>query len=133
MLKHFLMDRFKHPRQDLSEDEREDDEDDDGEADSESGKGTARSERARKKQSKEETKKDDPKTNGGANKGKNEDSKTCDGEKEKDVIENDIKVEPKDGRRTPLHARDMEPVIFCLENLLQNLCHIFNARRIRFF
>ena len=41
MLKHFLMDRFKHPRQDLSEDEREDDDDsgkDDGEGDSESGK-----------------------------------------------------------------------------------------------
>ena len=62
MLKHFLMDRFKHPRQDLSEDEREDDEDDEAEADSESGKGTARSERARKKQSKEETKKEDSKT-----------------------------------------------------------------------
>lgn len=88
------MDRFKHPRQDLSEDEREE-EDDSGkeetEVDSEPGKGSSR----RKKSGKDEGTKDDSKS------GTNDESK---------IEDVDIKVESKDGRRTPLHARDMEAV-----------------------
>lgn len=109
LLKHFLMDMFKHPRQDLSEDEREEEEDSEKDNDNEDpdasngskseGKLT-RAERAKKK--KEENKKD------------SESAKSNKKDDKKDLInEADIKVEPnKDGRRTPLHARDMEPVSF---------------------
>jgi paired amphipathic helix protein Sin3a len=125
LLKHFLMDRFRHPRQDLSDDEREDDDDsgkDDGEGDSESGNGTGtsrskstRSERARKKQSKEESSKNSGSTSSSNNNNKNgakNSSDNSDSGKNKEISDSDIKVEPKDGRRTPLHARDMEPVSF---------------------
>ncbi len=98
MLKHFLLDLFKHPRQDLSEDERDEEEDsekdENDDPDASNGSKSTRAERARKK--KDDAKKDE----------KKKDDK-------KDLVnENDVKVEPsKDGRRTPLHARDMEPVI----------------------
>ena len=39
LLRHFLMDTFKHPRQDLSEDEREDEEDSSNKEDNESDTG----------------------------------------------------------------------------------------------
>lgn len=100
LLKHFLMDLFKHPRQDLSEDEREEEEesekDEGDDPDASNGSKSTRAERARKK--KEEKKDEKGKKNG-------EDAKS------KDLVtEADVKVEPsKDGRRTPLHARDMEP------------------------
>ena len=104
LLKHFLMDIFKHPRQELSEDEREEDEDssndkDDNDEPSDGGSKSTRSERARKK--KDEKQKDkDKKKNGGE-----------ETPKDKGITEADVKLEPnKDGRRTPLHARDMEPV-----------------------
>ncbi len=138
LLKHFLMDRFRHPRQDLSDDEREDDNDsgkDDEEGDSESGNGTGtsgskstRSERARKKQLKEESSKNSFISSSNNNKiGSKNSSENSDSVKNKEIGEMDIKIEPKDGRRTPLHARDMEPVslsvffvfyqIFCLNRL----------------
>ncbi len=94
LLKHFLMDRFKHPRQELSEDEREDDDDsgkEEASADSEPGKAGSRVERGKKKNSKDEKEESKP--------GKSDDPKDL-----------DIKTEMKDGRRTPLHARDMNPV-----------------------
>jgi hypothetical protein len=53
------------------------------------------------------SKPDDPK-NGGNGKKADEDPKA-------DAKGNeDVKVESKDGRRTPLHARDMDPVKACL-------------------
>ena len=99
LLKHFLMDRFKHPRQELSEDERDEEEDsgkDEAEGDSESGKGSSRRKKAG---------------------GKDENSKASDAKAKPDEPtsksdEPEIKIEPRDGRRTPLHARDMEPVSF---------------------
>jgi paired amphipathic helix protein Sin3a len=102
LLKHFLMDTFKHPRQEMSEDERDDDEDSEkDETANDDPEGTnsksTRAERARKK--KEEKREADAKKKNGE-------------EAKRDLItEADVKVEPnKDGRRTPLHARDMEPV-----------------------
>ena len=97
LLKHFLMDRFKHARQDLSDDERED-EDDSGkeEVDAESDPGKGASRGSKKKPSKDET----------SPSNKKEDAKESE--------DLDVKVEPKDGRRTPLHVRDMDPVIYKL-------------------
>jgi paired amphipathic helix protein Sin3a len=107
MLRHFILDLFKHHRQELSDDERDDEEDEDKEdpADDNSsdkegdkdknGSKSTRSERARKK--KEDKKEKDAKGGGG---GKKENAA---------ITEADVKVEAnKDGRRTPLHARDME-------------------------
>jgi paired amphipathic helix protein Sin3a len=119
MLKHFLMDMFKHPRQDLSDDEREDGEDDDddsskdedGEDESESGERNSRNERSQKKKSR------DDETNGVKNDSpvkirsdENEDDERGKKNAVKEISEADIKIEPRDGRRTPLHARDMDPV-----------------------
>ena len=134
LLRHFLMDTFKHPRQDLSEDEREDEEDSSNKEDNESdtgnivlnnggnsnvnvnsnmcGTGSAnrdagpntkgtRSERVRKK--KEEKREKDKQSEEKSKK----DTDKCNKE---DILEPDIKLEQRDGRRTPLHARDMEPV-----------------------
>ena len=40
--------------------------------------------------------------------------------KDNAITEADVKVEPsKDGRRTPLHARDMEPVSFDISSYFQ--------------
>jgi paired amphipathic helix protein Sin3a len=99
LLKHFLMDRFKHPRQEMSEDEREEEDEsgkEDAEADSESGKGNSRRKKSAVKDDVSSAKQDDVNN-------KSEEVKT---------EEPEIKVEAKDGRRTPLHARDMEPVAF---------------------
>ena len=99
LLRHYLLDFFQHQRQELSDDEREDDEDEDEdesdkdrEAKENGGSKATRSERARKKR-------DDKK------------DKDKDQKREKEITEADIKVEPnKDGRSTPLHARNMDPV-----------------------
>ena len=100
LLKHFLMDLFKHPRQDLSEDEREDEEesekDDDQDANQDNqvngAPGKTRSTRRKNKDDKKDEKKPS---------------------KKELLNEADVKIEPsKDGRKTPLHARDMEPVSF---------------------
>ena len=105
LLKQFLMDLFKHSRQDLSEDEREEEEESEKEENDDpensNGSKSTRAERARK------GKKDDKKDSNG---GKNDKAKN--GEDKKDLItEADIKIEPdKSGRTTPLHARDMDPV-----------------------
>ena len=104
LLKHFLMDLFKHPRQEMSEDEREDDEEsekeDNDDPEASNGSKSTRAERARK------SKKDEKKDSEGKNKKNGEDKKDL-------VTEADIKIEPdKSGRRTPLHARDMDPVSF---------------------
>ena len=92
LLKHFLMDRFKVARQEMSEDEREDDDDSgkEDEDDSETGK----SGRNRKKHSGDEK----------------EDSAKGGKSDPKSPKEAEPKVEPKDGRRTPQHARGMNPV-----------------------
>ena len=92
LLKHFLMDRFKVARQEMSEYEREDDDDSgkEDEDDSETGK----SGRNRKKHSGDEK----------------EDSAKGGKSDPKSPKEAEPKVEPKDGRRTPLHARGMNPV-----------------------
>jgi len=109
LLKHFLMDRFKHPRQEMSEDERED-EDDSGKEDGDSesgcgGKSSSHTERGKKKNSKDEnTKKEESSNSNNKSEESVEKSKS-------EITEATIKVEPKDGRRTPLHARDMHPVI----------------------
>ncbi len=120
LLRHFVLDLFKHPRQELSDDERDDNDDEDEkeaggaddsdkeEKDKNGGSKATRSERARKNRKEESagSKKDEKK--GG--KGK---------DKEPSVTEADVKAEAaaaaaaaatgsKDGRRTPLHARDME-------------------------
>ena len=143
LLRHFLMDTFKHPRQDLSEDEREDEEDSSNKEDNESDTGNnltgnlahvgsnngnssninanssvntnalvnrdsgattkaTRSERARKK--KEEKREKDKQSE---EKSKKEKDEKCIKE---DITETDIKLDYRDGRKTPLHARDMEPV-----------------------
>jgi paired amphipathic helix protein Sin3a len=113
LLKHFLMDVFKHPRQELSEDERDDDEDsekedvDDPDA-SNGSKSDRRTSRKGKKDS-DSNKKDEGK---GKAKNGNDDSikSTNAGGKIDTVNENDVEIKPsRDGRRTPLHARDMEP------------------------
>ena len=139
LLRHFLMDTFKHPRQDLSEDEREDEEDSSNKEDNESDTGNnltgnmanngnnsnmnsnssisvsgsanrdlgnntkaTRSERVRKKkeEKREKDKQSEEKTK------KDKDEKPS----KEDCSETDIKLEHRDGRKTPLHARDMEPV-----------------------
>ncbi len=117
LLKQFLMDLFKRQRQELSDDEREEDDEDDqeeGDSDKDNGtsKGTSRS-RKKKEDSKKEakegkggnsSKKDaaDASSNAGDENGKEKDDKET-------ITEADVKVEPlPDGRRTPLHARDME-------------------------
>ena len=141
LLRHFLMDTFKHPRQDLSEDEREEEDDSSNKEDNESDTGNTvpgngltigsnngngpstnnnsmnigtsnpkdgsttkatRSERARKK--KEEKREKEKQSEDKSKKDKDDKSG------KEDVTEADIKIERKDGRRTPLHARDMEPV-----------------------
>merc|ERR1712088_633255 len=151
LLRHFLMDTFKHPRQELSEDEREDEEDSSNKEDNESdsgnnvtgnivpnnggnsnvnvnlnmcGTGSAnrdagpntkgtRSERVRKKkeekdkQSEEKSKKDKDKCN------------------KEDILETDIKLEQRDGRRTPLHARDMEPDESYMHMVCNNNWYLF--------
>ncbi|XP_059085243.1 paired amphipathic helix protein Sin3b-like [Tigriopus californicus] len=112
-LKHHLMDMFKHHRQDLSDDEKEDDDedqdkDDHDESDREtsSGSKSSRSERARKK--KEDEEKMNVSNTGGSNTSNKEASKSSKKDV-KELTEADVKVEvPKDGRRTPLHARDMD-------------------------
>ena len=101
LLKHFLMDLFKHPRQDLSEDEREDEEesekdenDQDANKDNQVNGAPGKTRSTRKKN--KDDKKDEKKPS-----------------KKELLNEADVKVEPsKDGRKTPLHARDMEPVSF---------------------
>ena len=157
LLRQFLMDTFKHPRQVLSEDEREDEDDSSNKEDNESDNGTTgttagnitgtngdvnnpagngaantltanngtpsnnkdtskatRSERARKKkEEKREKERAEEKTK------KDRDEKTAKDE----ITEADIKVERKDGRRTPLHARDMEAVRI----LVIDLTLIFNC------
>ena len=150
LLRHFLMDTFKHPRQELSEDEREEEDDSSNKEDNESdtgntvtgnGAGTTgttnngngnntnsatannstanngtpsnnkdnnntskatRSERARKK--KEEKREKEKQLEEKTKKERNEKAG------KDDITEADIKIEHKDGRRTPLHARDMEAV-----------------------
>jgi paired amphipathic helix protein Sin3a len=42
LLKHFLMDQFKHPRQEMSDDERDDDDEEEAEAEEEAAKGGSR-------------------------------------------------------------------------------------------
>ena len=112
LLKHFLMDLFKHSRQDLSEDEREEEEESEKEENDDpensNGSKSTRAERARK------GKKDDKKDSNGKN------DKAKNGEDKKDLItEADIKIEPdKSGRTTPLHSRDMDPVSFYWSNTL---------------
>jgi len=114
LLKHFLMDLFKHPRQDMSDDEREDDDESEKEEnnpddpDASNGSKSTRAERARKKKS--ETNSNADKNKDSATDGKNN-KNNKNGEDKKDVVtEADIKIEPdKSGRRTPLHARDMDP------------------------
>ncbi len=122
LLKHFLMDLFKHRRQELSDDEREDEDDEEkeeqeGDSDKDNGSKSTRSERARKKKEDKKEGKDNAKGNNGNgfSSGKNKDD-TCSAsandskKEEKDITEADVKVElPSDGRRTPLHARDMQP------------------------
>jgi paired amphipathic helix protein Sin3a len=163
LLRHFLMDTFKHPRQDLSEDEREDEDDSSNKEDNESdtgntvtgnGGGTTatnngngnnansatannstanngtpgnkdnnntskatRSERARKK--KEEKREKDKQLEEKTKKEKNEKA----GKDE--ITEADIKVERKDGRRTPLHARDMEADESYLHIMCNNNWYLF--------
>jgi len=124
LLKHFLMDIFKHPRQELSEDERDEDEDsekDEGDDPDASNGSKSDSRRSRKSAAKKDSKdsdsnksKDDGKNkskNNGATSNNADDqaNKSVSG-KDNAITEADVKVEPsKDGRRTPLHARDMEP------------------------
>ena len=116
-LKHFLMDAFKHPRQDLSDDEREDGDDDnedsskdeEGEDESDSGERNSRNERAQKKKSRGNE------SNGVKNESPmkigSEENEDCTRKQDvTEITEADIKIEPRDGRRTPLHARDMDPV-----------------------
>ena len=115
LLRHFVLDLFKHQRQELSDDERDEDDDDEKEDEKEDGGGgvsdkegegkdkngskATRAERARKKKSDDE--------------GQNKAGKKA-GKKEKEnnaVTEADVKAELSkggNGRRTPLHARDME-------------------------
>ena len=73
------------------------------------GSKSTRAERARKKKS--ETNSNADKNKDSATDGKNN-KNNKNGEDKKDVVtEADIKIEPdKSGRRTPLHARDMDPV-----------------------
>ena len=157
LLRHFLMDTFKHPRQELSEDEREDEDDSSNKEDNESDSGNngpsittalgpgngntcnanntthnsnmattnrdpntakaTRSERARKK--KDEKREKD----------KQSEDKTIKEKEEKsskdDVTEADIKLERKDGRRTPLHARDMEPDESYMHMMCNNNWYLF--------
>ena len=119
LLRHFLLDLFKHQRQDLSDDERDEDDEDEKAAEEEKedavsdkeggdkdkeknggGSKATRAERARKK-------KDD--SEGQKAPGKKANKK----EKENAVTEAEVKAElskggGSNGRRTPLHARDME-------------------------
>merc|ERR1711899_304792 len=154
LLRHFLMDTFKHPRQDLSEDEREDEEDSSNKEDNESdtgnnvtgnialnnggnsnlnvnsnmcGTGSAnrdagpntegtRSERVRKK--KEEKREKDKQSEEKSKKDKDKCNK-------EDILETDIKLEQRDGRRTPLHARDMEPDESYMHMVCNNNWYLF--------
>ncbi len=115
LLRHFLLDLFKNPRQELSDDEKEDEEEEEkedggssaaaggaaeNESDTNGGSKATRSERARKKKDDSGGKEE----SGGTSNKKNA--------KEKDVTEADVRSEVaaatgKDGRRTPLHARGM--------------------------
>ena len=118
LLRHFVLDLFKHQRQDLSDDERDEDEEDDKEDEKEDaaasdkedkdknggGSKATRAERARKKKDD-----DGQKAAGGGGAGGKKGGKK---EKENTVTEADVKAElskgGSNGRRTPLHARDME-------------------------
>lgn len=119
LLKHFLMDCFNHPHQELSDDETEANlSKEDEEADSESGEKQA----AKNSKLDRHTRlqKDDE---GVCDKIANADTSDADQTKEKSCDNNqtkeetpsiiindlDIKVDPKDGRKTPLHSRDMDP------------------------
>ena len=67
--------------------------------------------------SKDQDGKNKSKNNGSATNSNNADqdqaNKSGSAGKDNAITEADVKVEPsKDGRRTPLHARDMEPVSF---------------------
>jgi paired amphipathic helix protein Sin3a len=159
LLRHFLMDTFKHPRQDLSEDEREDEEDSSNKEDNESDTGNnltgnlahvgsnngnssninanssvntnalansrdsgattkaTRSERARKK--KEEKREKDKQSE---EKSKKEKDEKCIKE---DITETDIKLDYRDGRKTPLHARDMEPDESYMHMICNNNWYLF--------
>ena len=77
--------------------------------DASNGSKSTRAERARKKKSEANSNAD--KNKDSATDGKNN-KNNKNGEDKKDVVtEADIKIEPdKSGRRTPLHARDMDPV-----------------------
>lgn len=129
LLKHFLLDLFMHPRQELSDDERDDNEDEnDDEKDDKSNVNnndedsdekentnnassnisnnskSTRSERARRK--KDDVNSSD--SSGGNKKNANTES-TVSHDKEKDEITvDDVRVLPnRDGRKTPLHLRDL--------------------------
>jgi hypothetical protein len=109
----------------LSEDERDEDEDsekDEGDDPDASNGSKSDSRRSRKSAAKKDSKDSDSNKSkdDGKNKSKNngptsnnaddQANKTVSG-KDYAITEADVKVEPsKDGRRTPLHARDMEPV-----------------------
>lgn len=108
LLKHFLMDLFQHSRQELSDDEKEmenaSEENQEAESDNDKESGSVKSEsqlpsqRTRKKNERY-AKKDD-----GGGESSKEDAKV-----KAEVTEADIKVPVyKDGRKTPLHARDAE-------------------------
>ena len=115
-------------RQELSEDERDEDEDsekDEGDDPDASNGSKSDSRRSRKSTAKKDSKDSDSNKSkdDGKNKSKNNGSATSNNAdqdqanksgsagKDNAITEADVKVEPsKDGRRTPLHARDMEPV-----------------------
>ncbi|XP_040564343.1 paired amphipathic helix protein Sin3a isoform X2 [Lepeophtheirus salmonis] len=94
LLKYFLMDIFRQSRQELSDDEKEDNDEDENENYNDSSDKdkdlSIKSTRSRRKL--KEDKKD----------------KQSSINKEKEATDRDIKIENKDGRRTPLHARGME-------------------------
>ena len=112
LLRHFLMDLFKHQRQDLSEDEREEaQEHEDSYDDSDNNsKSTRRKKRGAAAAVDEKKKSDKP-------------SSKDDTKVKEEITEADIKIENKDGRRTPLHARDMEAVSILL-NRFRSYLHI---------
>ena len=108
----------------MSEDERDEDEDsekDEGDDPDASNGSKSDSRRSRKSAAKKDSKdsdsnksKDDGKNkskNNGATSNNADDQTKSGSGKDNAITEADVKVEPsKDGRRTPLHARDMEPV-----------------------
>ena len=81
--------------------------------DASNGSKSTRAERARKKKAEANANADKNKDNSAADGAGGKNNKNDkNGEDKKDMVtEADIKIEPdKSGRRTPLHARDMDPV-----------------------